>query len=194
MNGFAPRWFLMAGFFFLAAMSVGIVSAPVARAQTAPPPEVWHWLATEKNANVGKRLPADIKVMDARGKSESLRQALGHGPAVIIKLADARTTRTVQRVVKAIRTTGGKVAGNATTRLVVLRVGQPAPAPLKLPASVLQLFSTDDMESGFLGGHISPTTFYFDQDLRLIKRVLGWPRKGNPMAPSKSRATSTTQP
>ena len=75
----------------------------------------------------------------------------------------------------AIREAHGHALGSVDAAIAVLRVGDSSHAHIELPKSVLQYHAPSKMQEGFLGGKITPSSFYLDRNLTLIKRRPGLP-------------------
>ena len=64
----------------------------------------------------------------------------------------------------------------ADTSVIVMMVDDAREAAPDLPPEVTYLHTAEDLRSGgFLAGEYTPTTFYFDENLRLLKREVGAP-------------------
>ncbi len=122
----------------------------------------------ELKGSVGEVLPADFEVIDAQGKAIKLATRL-KGPAILFKIKDGCPP--CEELLGVVREQG--TAG--AVQFVVLRVGASEHNDLRLPARVEQFHVVSQLHDGFLGGRLTPTTFYFDQSLRLKQRKPGLP-------------------
>jgi len=131
----------------------------------------------EKSAHLGEILPEGIELdMDGAGVVD-IRQHL-HGPLIVFKVNLDDINR---KLLDAIRATGGHSLDDTKARIAVIVVRNKTHTPVDFPESIPVFRTESDMETGFFGGHFLPTSFYFDQDLKLIKRSPGMPPDPNEM-------------
>ncbi len=134
-----------------------------------PDPVMTQRFTQERSAHVGEVLPSRIKLALDDGRIVDVREHL-QGPVIVLKIPVASVT---QGLLAAVREAGGKSLDATRANIAVITVTDKDHKPLDLPESVLVFRTESALEDGFFGGHILPTTFYFDQDLRLIKRHPG---------------------
>lgn len=136
-----------------------------------PNPLMTQRIRTERQAHVGELLPAHLLVAHGSKSEVSLRSLL-HGPVIVIKITP--DCPPCVQLLDAVRDSTGGPARAPKPELAVLYVGESERLPKGLPAEVL-LVSMDwhAAQDGFFAGTITPTTFYFDADLRLVARRPG---------------------
>lgn len=162
----------LAHWFILLIGSCAIVPAVHAQAYTAQQPSKDNTPYRESVAHVGEVLPAGIEVFDRDDNAVDLRGQL-HGPLIVFTIM---TNHVPPGWLDGIRESGGKsLDGTGAGIAIIVVSGDTADTRLDVPASVAVFRHPVPMESGFLGGHIYPTTFYFDERLKLVRRRPGIP-------------------
>lgn len=124
----------------------------------------------EMRKNVGNVLPFGLVVKNRHGDEVDLRSALG-SQTVLIKIdPDCPPCEEITAFLREHR------EWNGDTKVIVLMVKDTGDTIPDLPPQVTFLHTTADMRSdGFLAGKYTPTTFYFDEGGRLVKRDVGAP-------------------
>lgn len=151
----------------------------VPRFELGKSPEFAGMLQQASQQHVGDTLPNGIRVSLPDGSPADLR-ALLDGPVILFKLNSAAVeTSGYVHLFGAIREAGDRSLGKKSARVAVLFIGSDdaRAGSVDLPPSVMVLHTASFMQDGFLGGHLTPVTFYFDRDLKLVKRRPGLPFK-----------------
>lgn len=111
-----------------------------------------------------------LMVENRRGQNVDVRDALG--PQTILFKLDPDCAP-CEQIMDLLREDPPRDDEATVVVLMVKDTGGTAP---DLPPQVTYLRTTLDMRSeGFLAGEYTPTTFYFDQESRLVKREVGAP-------------------
>lgn len=148
-----------------------LAMATLASAQVlgAPDPVMTQRFIQERNARVGEVLPSGTELALDDGRVVDLREHL-HGPVIVLKTPIASGS---QGLLEAVRESGGESLDTTKAHIAMIIVADKEHEPLNLPEAVPVFRTKSTLEDGFFGGHILPTAFYLDQDLRLIKRHPG---------------------
>lgn len=158
-------------FFACLCLTALAMNAPAQRLTPADP-TLTALIHEESSAHVGDTLPAGITVHDDNGKIIDLRQAV-NGPLILFKLKPG--CEPCHRILDMLREPDS-LQQRGDIGIVVLMVNSSKSGLLDLPTTVASFHTGDSLDQeGFLAGQISPTTFYFDQTLKLIKRKPGLP-------------------
>lgn len=157
----------------LACLGLAMIAGTSSAQELAPAdPALVALLHEETTAHVGESLPSGVMVHDDNGKAIDLRQALS-GPITLFKLKP--DCKPCHRILGMLREPDS-LQRSGDIGIVVLMVNSGKSTLLDLPTTVASFHTGDSLDAeGFLAGQITPTTFYFDQTLKLIKRKPGLP-------------------
>ncbi len=150
----------------------GQVRGALAQFDGPADPRASQMFSQERSANVGDTLPTGIEVLNRKGKTVDLREVL-RGPVILFKISSS--CEPCDLILAMLRQSEGSDPDTPKATLAVLRVGDKSYASMELPQEILEFRTASALEDGFLGGRITPTTFYFDIDLKLVKRFPGQP-------------------
>lgn len=119
--------------------------------------------------NVGDVLPSGLMVKDRHGQDMDLRDALGSRTILFKFDPDCKPCGEIMDFLRENRP-------EDNTTVVVLMVKDTGGTVPDLSPRTTYLRTALDMRSeGFLAGKYTPTTFYFDEKFRLVKREVGAP-------------------
>ena len=156
----------------LCIVATGQTKGALAQFDGPADPRASQMFSQERSANIGDTLPAGIEVLNRKGKTVDLRETL-QGPVILFKIN--QNCPPCDEILAMLRQSEGNGLGTPKATLAVLRVGDKSHVSMELPQAILELHSSSALEDGFLGGKLTPTTFYFDKTLSLVKRVPGRP-------------------
>jgi len=137
-----------------------------------PDPEVHKLFVAERKAHVGEYLPSGIEVIDSKGETVDLRAVL-KGPAILFRIhPDCPPCEDILAMLRKPDTTRPAKG----TAIVVLRTNDAGHGSMDLPDWVVAFHTADKLQGdGFLDGKVTPTTFYFDGEMKLVRRTVGTP-------------------
>lgn len=165
---FASRMLLL---MIVAVAAISVSMPPRAQAVGSRDPAMTNMMRAERHAHLGQNLPAGIEVTLDDGSRVDLLEHL-HGPLILIKI-DLQGD--LSGLFAAIRNARGKSLGDRKAHIAIVTIDDGKHDPLPVPDSVMTFHDTSMMDDGFLGGRLLPTTFYFDADMKLVKRQPGLP-------------------
>lgn len=136
-----------------------------------PDPVMTQRFAHETKRHVGELLPEGVLVTDRGGNEVDFRSLL-QGPVIVLKVIP--DCPPCEQLLDAVRELNGRSTGGSDAALAVLFVGDAERMPENLPANVPVVRMTPTAaNAGFFAGMLTPTIFYFDSELRLVKRRPG---------------------
>lgn len=123
----------------------------------------------EMRRHVGEVFPAGLMARNRLGQEVDVRDAFG-SRTILLKLD--KNCEPCMEIIDFLQ----KNPPEADTSVIVMMVDDAGEAAPDLPPEVTYLHTAEDLRSGgCLAGEYTPTTFYFDENLRLLKREVGAP-------------------